>query len=126
MGEVLQEPYDPYRAERARAEEFGDVLAEGTFWLLDQGKSASDGDLAHWRDFLAKRKRFIEQVLAHGRSDRHHRAGGTGADGRGAEGRPRAAWHSITPELCVDYLQALVVDQERWQRHIQRIRRQPR
>ena len=54
VGEVLQDPYDPYCPERARAEEFGDVLAEGTFWLLDQGRSASDGDLAHWRDFLAQ------------------------------------------------------------------------
>jgi hypothetical protein len=32
----------------------------------------------------------------------------------------------ITPELCVDYLKALAVDQERWQRHIQAIRQQPR
>ena len=62
VGQVLQYPYDPYRVERARGEEFGDVLAEGTFWLLDQGKPASDGDLAHWRDFLAHRQQFIEQV----------------------------------------------------------------
>ena len=26
---------------------------------------------------------------------------------------------TITPELCVEYLKALVTDQERWQRHIQ-------
>ena len=39
------------------------ATVEGTFWLLDQGRSASDGDLAHWREFLGKRKRFIEQVL---------------------------------------------------------------
>ena len=62
MGQVIQYPYDPYRVERARAEELGDVLAEGTFWLLDQGKPASDGDLAHWRDFLANRKKFIGRV----------------------------------------------------------------
>ena len=32
----------------------------------------------------------------------------------------------VTPELCVDYHKALVIDQERWQRHIQVIRQQPR
>src|SRR5689334_19227666 len=59
VGEVLQYPYDPYRAERARGQELGDVLAEGIFWLLDQGKTAADGDLEHWRDFLARRQLFI-------------------------------------------------------------------
>jgi len=125
VGEVLQDPYDPYRPERARAEEFGDVLAEGTFWLLDQGRSASDGDLAHWRDFLAKRKRFIEQVLG--------MVQGTATIEPAERARRVEALRAaldrlaqITPELCMDYLKALVIDQERWQRHIQAIRRQPR
>ena len=47
----------------ARAEEFGDVLAEGIYWLLDQGRSVTDADQAHWAKFLAKRKRFIGRVL---------------------------------------------------------------
>ena len=38
------------------------MLAEGIFWLLDQGKPGSDGDLEHWRDFLTHRKEFIRQV----------------------------------------------------------------
>ncbi len=123
VGEVLQNPYDPYRPERAQAEELGDVLAEGTFWLLDQGRSISDGDLGHWRDFLAKREKFIEQVLAmvEGRStigpaDRARMAEALMA----AQDRLR----QITPGLCVDYLKALVIDQERWQQHVQAIRRQ--
>jgi hypothetical protein len=125
VGEVLQEPYDPYRPERARAEEFGDVLAEGTFWLLDQDRSASDGDLAHWRDFLTKRKRFIGRVLGMVESapaiepaERARRAEALNA----ALGRLAR----ITPQLCVDYHNALADDQERWQRHIQAIRQQPK
>jgi len=123
VGQVLQNPYDPYRVERARAEELGDVLAEGTFWLLDQGKPASDGDLAHWRDFLAHRKQFIKQVQ------------GMVADKASIDARVRARMgealtaalgrcECITPELCVAYMRALVSDQDRWQRHIQQIRRQ--
>jgi hypothetical protein len=125
VGQVFQDPYDPYLPDRARAEEFGDVLAEGTFWLLDQDRSASDGDLAHWRDFLAKRKSFIEQVLGMVErttdlvsAERARKAAALNAAlGRLAE---------ITPELCVEYMKALVKDQQRWQRHIQAIRQQPK
>jgi hypothetical protein len=125
VGQVLQYPYDPYRVERARGEEFGDVLAEGTFWLLDQGKPASDGDLAHWRDFLAHRQQFIEQVQG-----MVERATSIDATERARMGEAlRAALGRcacITPELCVAYMKALAADQDRWQRHIQQIRRQPK
>lgn len=125
VGQVLQAPYDPYRPERARAEELGDVLAEGMFWLLDQDRSTSEGDLTHWRDFLTKRKRFIGRVLgmvegatAIGPAERARRAEALNA----ALGRLAR----ITPELCVEYHKALVSDQERWQHHIQAIRQQPK
>ncbi len=125
VGQAYQDPYDPYRPERARAEEFGDVLAEGTFWLLDQDRSASDGDLAYWREFLTKRKRFIGRVIGMVESataiepaERARRVEALNA-ALGCLAR-------ITPELCVAYQKALVEDQERWQRHIQAIRQQPR
>jgi hypothetical protein len=123
VGQVLQNPYDPYRVERARGEELGDVLAEGTFWLLDQGKPASDGDLAHWGDFLAHRKEFIKQVqrMVEGEAS-------IGADVRARMGEALTAalgrCERIPPDLCVDYMKALASDQDRWQRHIQQIRRQ--
>jgi len=125
VGQVVQAPYDPYHPERARAEELGDVLAEGTFWLLDQDMSASDGDLAYWREFLAKRKRFIGRVISMvecaadiGPAERARRVEALNA----ALGRLAR----IGPELCVAYHRALVVDQEQWQRHIQAIRQQPK
>lgn len=124
VGEVLQYPYDPYLPERARNEEFGDVLAEGTFWLLDQGKTVADGDLAHWRGFLAERRRFIEQVRT---------MVGTSAAIKPAEQRRMIValtaalgrLHHITPPLCVDYLEAWAADQNRWQRHLQGVPCQP-
>jgi hypothetical protein len=125
VGQVLQNRYDPYRVERARGEELGDVLAEGTFWLLDQGKPASDGDLDHWRDFLGHRRQFITDVQA-----MVAQAAGIDATVRIRMGEAlRAALGrsaSITPELCVAYMKALAIDQEQWQRHIQQIRRQPK
>jgi hypothetical protein len=124
VGEVLQDRYDPYRIDRARTQEFGDVLAEGTFWLLDQGKTASEGGLAHWKEFLAKRQRFIDQVLVMVRRsttiESVERAQMIEAL-KAAQGR-RAR---ISPELCVAYLRAWVSDQERWQQHLQSVRPQP-
>ena len=124
VGEVLQYPYDPYRAERARAQELGDVLAEGIFWLLDQGKTAPDGDLEHWQDFLAKRRLFIGQVLC-----MVERSEGIGPVERArmTEALKAALGRLalITPELCVAYLKALVADQERWRRHIRGVQQQP-
>jgi hypothetical protein len=121
VGQVLQYPYDPYRVDRARGEEFGDVLAEGTFWLLDQGKPASDGDLSHWRHFLANRRQFIAQVQDMVESktsiDATTRAR-MGEALRAALGRCAV----IPPQLCADYMKALATDQDRWQRHIQQIR----
>ena len=124
VGQVLQYPYDPYRVERARTEEFGDVLAEGIFWLLDQGKPVSEGDLGHWRDFLEHRKQFIEQV----RSMVASHTGIYAAERVRMEEALTAALGRcarITPELCVAYMKALAIDQEWWQRHIQQILRQP-
>jgi hypothetical protein len=123
VGRVVQAPYDPYRVERARAEEFGDVLAEGAFWLLDQGSFDSSRDLAYWEDFLAKRERFIEQVLGMvERSSRIERARGA----RMAEALTASLERLklISPGLCVDYLKALADDQQRWQSHIQALRQQ--
>lgn len=125
VGEVLQYPYDPYRVERARGQELGDVLAEGIFWLLDQGRAAQDGDLEHWRDFLAKRQMFIEQILAMVERSADI---GPAERARMIEALKAALGRLalITPGLCVDYLRALVSDQERWRRHIQSLQRQPR
>ena len=126
IGQVIQNPYDPYRLpERARNEEFGDVLAEGTFWLLDQGKTASDGELPHWEEFLERRRRFIEDILDKVKQKPDIEA----AQRRRMIEALKASLGRralIKPELCVDYLRAWVNDQERWQRHIQGVRQQPR
>ncbi|HEY6315461.1 MAG TPA: hypothetical protein VIY52_32290 [Streptosporangiaceae bacterium] len=108
-GEVRQEGFDPFRdIDRARAEELGDVLAEGTYWLLDQGGSASDADHQHWAKFLVKRRRFIERILERSESSRVIEA---------LQGSlERLAL--ITPELCERYLHAWARDRKTWLRHI--------
>ena len=117
-GAVRQWPYDPFRnPDRARAEEFGDVLAEGIYWLLDQGRSVTDADQAHWAKFLTKRKDFIERVLKmveqDGTLESADRARRIAAL-KGSLGR----LERITPEFCEKYLRAWAVDRQRWQRHL--------
>jgi hypothetical protein len=118
-GLAVQKPYDPFGDERrARTEEFGDVLAEGVFWLLDQGKRVQDASVDYWRKFLAKRLAFINEVLSRvdatdiGVAERERMKSAL----RAARGRCTL----ITPELCVQYLKAWRTDRGKWRRHLER------
>jgi hypothetical protein len=120
-GQVVQYPYDPFRTpDRARAEELGDVLAEGIFWLLDQDQLTVDADRGHWARFLDKRAQFIQGVLEMVQGDDtldpHEKARRIAAL-KGSRGRLAL----ITPELCEGYLQAWAADRPRWQRHLERL-----
>jgi hypothetical protein len=118
-GQVIQAPYDPFRnPHRARAEELGDVLAEGIYWLLDQDQSVIDADEAYWTEFLIRRRRFIEGVLDMVKRDKTLKPD----DQRrridalkGALGRLAL----ITPTLCERYLRAWADDRRQWLRHVE-------
>jgi hypothetical protein len=120
IGQVNQVGYDPFDSpDRARNQEFGDVLAEGIYWLLDQDQAIGDADLRHWTDFLNKRRQFIEMVTtrtedsAIDRSEKKRRLAALKA----AEDRLR----EITPELCEQYVQAWTRDRVRWREHLDRL-----
>jgi hypothetical protein len=120
-GEAIQRPYDPFRTpDRARAEELGDVLAEGTFWLLDQGRSVADADEAHWAAFLNRRGRFIVHVLGMVERPAVEPAEKARmvASLKAALGRLAC----ITPSLCLDYMRAWTADWYRWQDHFDSLR----
>jgi glycosyltransferase involved in cell wall biosynthesis len=116
-GTAIQKPYDPFREQRARMEELGDVLAEGLFWLLDNGRSPLHASAAHWRDFLHERVRFITDVIRMAES--------MDSDPvlrrrillalKAARGRCQL----ITSELCVRYIDAWRADRLRWQCHVE-------
>ncbi|GAA1282817.1 hypothetical protein Psi02_31330 [Planotetraspora silvatica] len=123
-GMVKQRPYDPFdRPGRARDQEFGDVLAEGIYWLLDGQTGANWRDAAdrlHWKHFLRKRRDFIEAVLRRVRSlpaGADPDLGAMEASLLAALGRLR----SIEPEHCVGYVKAWEEDRGRWADHLKRI-----
>jgi hypothetical protein len=111
-GAVFQRPYSPYAdAGRARREEFGDCIGEGLYWLLDSGLRVDAADAAFWRDFLQRRRRFLEHVLCRAPSlpagDERDRL-------IAAVEAARGAGFSITPKLCLDYVRAWRADLMAW------------
>jgi hypothetical protein len=124
-GEAVQSPYDPFSDERrARSEELGDCLAEGVFSLLDTGKRLSDADAEYWQEFLGNRRLFIEDVLhaVHAMriapDEKQRRITALKA----ARGRNQC----ITPEMCVEYLQAWRADRTLWRKHVNSVGRRHR
>ncbi|MET8764175.1 hypothetical protein [Lentzea sp. NPDC004782] len=118
-GVARQKEYDPFaRDERARMEELGDVLAEGLFWLLDEGRSLRDANAAYWRHYLAKRQSFIMETMnmvrrMGGNPERRHRM----LDSlKAACGRSQY----IKPELCEEYVHAWRADRQTWRAHLER------
>ncbi|HTI26646.1 MAG TPA: hypothetical protein VL652_37020 [Kutzneria sp.] len=116
-GVAFQRRFDPFATEdRARSEEFGDCLAEGLFYLLDQGKQVQDANVEHWRAFLEDRRRFISDIL--GRVDRADLEPAERSRIKSALRAARERCSLITPELCVHYLTAWRVDRARWRHHL--------
>lgn len=123
-GRVIQKTYDPFLEHRARTEEFGDSLAEGLFWLLDNGRSLRDATAGHWRTFLRDRAEFITDVMGMVERmpddpddpDRRRRML---LSLKAARGRCQY----IDAELCVRYLQAWHADRAGWRRHVEDLQR---
>lgn len=121
-GKVRQFPYDPFRnEERARAEELGDVLAEGLYFLLDQGRSLAEADEEYWDSYIAKRRKFIRQVLDMIKNDPE-------LEPEDRQRRITALSHgsmfrlnAIKPDLCAGYLRAWAEDRKRWAYHLDQL-----
>jgi hypothetical protein len=62
--EVTQLRYDPFaEPDRAAWQEFGDVLAEGLYGLLDHDMGVEYATSEYWSYFLAARQRFLEAII---------------------------------------------------------------
>ncbi|MET9227831.1 hypothetical protein [Lentzea sp. NPDC003310] len=118
-GIAWQKPYDPFTNDtRARAEELGDVLAEGLFWLLHEGRSLREANTDYWRRYLCKRQNFIietvNRILMMKASDSRQRMLNSL---KAASGRSQV----IRPELCEAFVQAWREDRRTWSYHLERI-----
>ncbi|MFI5897479.1 hypothetical protein ACIA5D_46050 [Actinoplanes sp. NPDC051513] len=122
VGTAFQKPYDPFaNPDRARGEEFGDVLAEGLFALFDDGGRIADADRGYWKAFLAARLELIEEIRA-----RIERTIGpiTLREKYILESLAAASGRLqfIEPRHCVGYIRAWRRDRERWHRFMRGVR----
>lgn len=61
---ATQLSYDPFeQPQRAERQEFGDVLAEGLYALLDEGEGITAATAEYWNQFLVARRIFLENIL---------------------------------------------------------------
>ncbi|MFC3739458.1 hypothetical protein [Paractinoplanes deccanensis] len=112
-GTMRQRSYDPFaNPARAAAEELGDTLAEGLFWLLDSGRNISTAQSAYWGDALFRRRGFIDLVIGELDGSAEHRRMRRSLEA--ARGRSAA----ITHRLCEDFMEAWQADLERWRKFL--------
>ncbi|TQS43778.1 hypothetical protein [Cryptosporangium phraense] len=111
-GKAIQRPYDPFGTpSRARREEFGDLLAESLFWLLDLGGSVTDAGPEFWRQAIERRRLFIEEVRA-----AVEQMAAPSSQWRIEASLDAAvdAHREFTPRVCSWYLEAWMRDRLRW------------
>jgi hypothetical protein len=126
VGQASQLTYDPYaRPDRARHEEFGDLLAEGLFALMGQidpsvrlAEQLCAADEAYWSRFIDARHNVITETeallrVAAERNENHGRI----APALVSLGAARHHLdHMITAEDCVSFVDAWQDDLAEWER----------
>lgn len=118
-GEMRQKEFDPFaNPDRARSEEFGDCLAEGIFWLLDQNLPTARADRGHWGMFLNHRISFIESVIQELSMRIDSRAGRRRLSSLQVA---RATSTVITPGLCADYVNRWRTDLAAWRQFVREL-----
>jgi len=110
---ATQLKYYPFAdPQRAAGQEFGDVIAEGLYALLEEGLGAEQATEERWAEFLDDRKRILEEIL-----DRSDMApGDIQADMKRAVQAALKCLGEIQPDMCVDYVQRWRRDIELWER----------
>nr|WP_250557560.1 hypothetical protein [Pseudonocardia lacus] len=124
-GYATQAPFDPYREpDRARQEEFGDLLAEGMYALFERQHEEDEyldrlaaADLGYWERFVADRLSGMDEVvrlLSDSESVRQ--------DALASLAAARSQLELLSPQLCTAWLQAWAADLAGWENSVQRIR----
>jgi hypothetical protein len=112
--------YDPFaNPARAAGQEFGDVIAEGLYALLEEGLRAEHATAERWRNFLADRKRILDEIIDHAlRAPREIREEMTHA-----VWTARGCLAQVEPDMCADYIQLWRCDLWQWESTLKQIPR---
>jgi hypothetical protein len=120
VGRVRQLAYDPFAdPQRARREEFGDVLAEGLYELVHQGRSVLVGCLPEYWDEVIRTRREMLRGIEH-RLWRRRQGRRLTHDGHevtkvlGAVAAALTALEALDPGHLAEFVAAWRYDQFRW------------
>ena len=104
--------YDPFAdPQRAAGQEFGDVIAEGLYALLEEGLGVEYATAERWEQFLADRKRILDEIIDHPDKAPDEIRKGM----RLAVETARKCLGEIQPDMCVDYVQRWRRDLGQWE-----------
>jgi hypothetical protein len=125
VGHARQAEYDPFATpERARGEEFGDLLAEGLYALMGEvdasvpfSKQLRGATAPYWSRFIeARREVIIEAQTALRRIIDWDADNDRTCSALESLAAAESQLDTITPDLCLNFLDAWRDDLEDWQR----------
>ena len=128
VGTSRQKKYQPFAdPERAVKEEFGDLLAEGLYWCLEEGLDISGVDTGFWERFIESRRAFLKEVAdSLTRHPDRELGSDTGRDVRAARVSISAAQlqlKRIRPDLCQKFIELWQADLGEWHKYISQLPR---
>jgi hypothetical protein len=115
--------YDPFAdPRRAENQEFGDVIAEGLYALLEEGFGAEHANVASWTQFLADRRKMLDEII--------NRSLDAPDSIRGkmlyAVEIARKTLNQIKPEMCADYVECWLRDLLLWESRLEDLKQVPK
>jgi hypothetical protein len=131
VGQATQTEYNPYASpDRARGEEFGDLLAEGLYSLMADvdpsvrfGEQLRAATAAYWCRFIEARHKVIKEtmILLSGAIERNGDSGRLSSALVSLDAARDQLDHMITTDDCVNFVHAWQDDLEDWQRFSNRV-----
>ena len=105
--------YDPFAdPTRATGQEFGDVLAEGLYALLHQGRGSDSATREYWQDFLEARREFLAAIIDRADAAPAHVRDEIVAAVQAAQ----KCSLDMAPDKCARYVEEWRRDVKRWQK----------
>lgn len=118
VGLVRQRGYNPYQADRARYEEFGDVLAEGLLTHLHL-EIPGEPTAEYWEEFLDARGRMLRALdITLGENDSPF-----AESARVAAAAAEIQRRSLTPRDCVRFVESFRADRAEWTKRLEALPR---
>jgi hypothetical protein len=119
---VTQLTYDPFDdTRRAARQEFGDVLAEGLYALLERGQGLKHATRDYWSDFLYARETFLQTII-----DRKGLAAPNIRERLlDSIGSAQKCSVEISPEVLERYIQLWRQDRYEWEQRLAEVSQMP-